>query len=50
MYNRRVQTFMTWVQNNKPLLNELKRTGYRKLAKEFTKKQVLLIFSYLGEP
>ena len=50
MYKRTVQTFMKWVRDNKLLMQELKRTGYKSSLKEFTKEQVLLIFAYLGEP
>ena len=50
LYNRRVPTLMSWINNNKDLIRELEERGYKKSSKEFKKEHVLLIFSYLGEP
>jgi len=50
LYNRRVPTLMSWINNNKDLIRELEDRGYKKSSKEFKKEHVLLIFAYLGEP
>ena len=50
LYNRRVPTLMSWINNNKDLIRELEGRGYKKSSKESKKEHVLLIFAYLGEP
>jgi hypothetical protein len=50
LYNRSVATLMSWINQHELLLDELKKSGYKKSLKEFRKEHVLLIFAYLGEP
>jgi hypothetical protein len=50
LYNRSVATLMSWINQHKILLDELKNNGYKKSLKEFRKEHVILIFTYLGEP
>lgn len=45
-----VNRLMDWIRHNPELMEELKRTGYRKQQKMLTSYQVRIIFSYLGEP
>lgn len=41
---------MRWINGCKPLLEQLKKSGYSKYAKEFNPLQVSYIFFHLGEP
>lgn len=41
---------MRLVNQCQPLLEALRREGYKRLAKTFTMRQTLLIYEYLGEP
>lgn len=49
-YDRSVATITNWIKRNPALLQELKETGYDKFQKEFTVKQVEIIFRHLGTP
>lgn len=50
LYNRKVETLMSWINDNPELIQSLKASGYKKSHKEFRKEHVRLIFTYLGEP
>ena len=50
LYNRKVETLMSWINDNPELIGALKAQGYKKSHKEFRKEHVRLIFTYLGEP
>lgn len=50
LYNRKVETLMSWINDNPELIGVLKAQGYKKYHKEFRKEHVRLIFTYLGEP
>lgn len=50
LYNRKVETLMSWINDNPELIGALKAQGYKKYHKEFRKEHVRLIFTYLGEP
>lgn len=39
-----------WIDHCAPLCQALAETGYKRTSKSFTKKQIELIFEYLGEP
>ena len=45
-----VNHLMAWIKRCRPLAEALSATGYQKLAKTFTPKEVDLIIEYLGEP
>jgi len=45
-----VNRLMSWINFNKPLLQDLQQLGYDRYQKVFTVKQVEKIFEYLGEP
>jgi hypothetical protein len=47
MYGITTKTLMKWI---KPFEDELKSFGYRATQKVFTKKQLTIIYSKLGEP
>jgi hypothetical protein len=50
LYNRKVETLMSWINDNPDLIGALKASGYKKSHKEFRKEHVRLIFTFLGEP
>jgi hypothetical protein len=50
LYNRKVETLMSWINDNPELIGALKALSYKKSHKEFRKEHVRLIFTYLGEP
>ena len=39
-----------WILRNKPLMEELEKTGYQSRSKSYNPRQVRLIVDYLGEP
>lgn len=41
---------MRWIKYNKNLFEELKANNYLSNNREFTPKQVEIIYKYLGEP
>lgn len=41
---------MRWINQNKPLLRELRKTRYQAKNREFTPHQVEIIYKFLGEP
>ncbi len=41
---------MIWINRCSPLVRLLEANGYRKFRKNFTRKEVDIIFDYLGEP
>ena len=45
-----VKHLMAWIRLCTPLWSELQTTGYQKMSKNFTPRQVKLIIEYLGEP
>ena len=45
-----VNRLMRWVAYHPKLTDELRKTGYRKMSKLLSPKQVELIVEYLGEP
>ena len=45
-----VHRLRTWIRRNRDLSEELTLAGSRTYDKEYTKKQVDIIFKYLGEP
>lgn len=45
-----VNHLMAWVNRCVPLSAALRETGYSKLAKSFTPRQIALIVQHLGEP
>lgn len=45
-----VHRLRTWIRRNRELSQELIRAGSRTYDKEYTQRQVDIIFKYLGEP
>lgn len=39
-----------WIRNNRPLSQELERVGSNRNAKMYNKRELGLIYEYLGEP
>lgn len=39
-----------WMKRNKPLMQKLHKMGYNTNGYYFNKRQVMLIYEYLGEP
>lgn len=44
------RTLMKWIEHNKELSEQLICTGFSKMDRLFTPRQVQLIVSFLGEP
>ena len=40
----------SWINNCKPLVRKLSKTGYRSRTHTLTEKQISMIYDYLGEP
>ena len=40
----------SWINNCKPLVRKLSKTGYRSRTHTLTEKQISMIYNYLGEP
>lgn len=49
-YNVSPNTLRTWIHNNTTLLAELSTTGYDKLQKVFTPRQVEIIYRHIERP
>lgn len=49
-YNVTPMTLKNWINRNSNLLIALKNAGYNKYQKNFTPKQVEILYEYLGEP
>lgn len=45
-----VRHLMRWIARCPPLTEALAQTGYRNRSRFFTRRQVLLIHDFLGEP
>ena len=39
-----------WINNCKPLVRKLSRTGYKSGTHTLTERQISMIYDYLGEP
>ena len=44
------RALMKWIEHNKELSEKLLSTGFKKMDRLFTPKQVEMIISFLGEP
>ena len=40
----------SWINNCKPLVRKLSRTGYKRGTHTLTERQISMIYDYLGEP
>lgn len=49
-YNVSANTLRTWIHNNPAMLTELAETGYDKLQKVFTPRQVEIIYRHIERP
>ena len=45
-----VRKLTCWINNCKPLVRKLSKTGYRSRTHTLTEKQISMIYDYLGEP
>ena len=45
-----VNHLISWIKRCRPLMQELEESGYHKVSKFFTSREVRMIISYLGEP
>ena len=45
-----VNHLISWIKRCRPLMQELEESGYHKVSKFFTSREVRMILSYLGEP
>ena len=45
-----VRRLVRWIDNTRGLLPALEQAGYRRSQHGFTKRQVEIVYEYLGEP
>ena len=45
-----VRKLTCWINNCKPLVRKLSKTGYKSGAHGLTERQIGMIYDYLGEP
>ena len=45
-----VNHLISWIKRCRPLMLKLEESGYQKMAKYFTSREVRMITSHLGEP
>lgn len=45
-----VNHLIAWIKRCRPLMQELEESGYHRVSKYFTSREVRMIISHLGEP